>query len=195
MTAAPRTRIVARAPLAAAVLGDGVGAVERVVERSPARIRGVQREARVRSAAPRAAARRSRRSRDRPRWSPPGSPAPRRRDSRSRAGSRDRRPCRTAPPFARCQSSILRLQRVAHGQQLAVARREVAHDRGEAVPEGLRVDAGARQRLRLDEVRQYVRYRQPRPCHALHLASTLHSLLPLESPCTHRRQRCLVAAD
>ena len=47
MTFAPRSRIVAAALLGAVRLGDGVGAVERVVERAPARIGGVQRIARI----------------------------------------------------------------------------------------------------------------------------------------------------
>ena len=47
MTLAPRFGIVALAALGAVGLGDGVGAVERVVERAPARIGGVERIARV----------------------------------------------------------------------------------------------------------------------------------------------------
>ncbi len=45
--AATADRVVAGALLAAVGLGDSVGAVEGVVERAPARIRGVDREARI----------------------------------------------------------------------------------------------------------------------------------------------------
>ena len=45
----------------------------------------------------------------------------------------------------------LRLQLLAAGEQLAVAWREVVHDLADSVPEGLRLDARAGQRLLLDE--------------------------------------------
>ena len=100
-------RVVVGAALAAAVLGDRVGAVERVVQAAPARIGGVQRVARVghRHHELRAgdgadlgidvggAWRRS--------------PGPRARDSRSPRGSAGRPPDRTAlPRRSRCQASI-----------------------------------------------------------------------------------------
>ena len=48
------------------------------------------------------------------------------------------------PGCSRCQSSMRRLQLVAAGEQLAVARRQVVDDRGGARPEGLGVDARSR---------------------------------------------------
>ncbi len=136
-----------------AVLGDDVGAVERVVERAPAGVDGVGGEARVEQ-----------------------------RDDQLRAGDPghlvvdvgggDRdvgRLVEQVADLAQERGVLLRvrgagmlavplvdlgLQLLAPGQQLAVARREVVDDRADAVPERLRVDARAGQGLLGDEAVQ-----------------------------------------
>ena len=122
ITCAPRAGIIA-ARLRRA--GQRVGAVERIVEAAPARIGGVEQEARVehrhdqlRPRQPRDLVVDIRRCRSR-------TARARRRDSRSRAGTPDSAAGSCgAPRCARCQSSICACSASRPHQQRAVLRRE-----------------------------------------------------------------------
>ena len=93
-------------------------------------------------------------------------------------------------PFARCQSSISRLHPVADRQQRAVARREVAHDGGEAAPRRpprrSPVPGSASVSTKSASTSATV---EPRPCHPL------HSIAPtLRCPCRRAGSRSPSAA-
>ena len=62
------------------------------------------------------------------------------------------------PGLALCQ--VFLLQAVAFGQQGRVLGRQVGHEGIEALPEGGRLDAGARQHLLVDEGVQFVGHLQ-----------------------------------
>ena len=147
-------RVVAAALLGAAVFGDGVGAVQRVIERAPARVGGVQRVAGVqdRHHQLRAGLHRQlvvdvggrglhlgRHRHDVADLLQEGAIG-------GHVGDRTR--------VGLVPAVHLGLDAVALQQQRGVLRRQVAHDRIEAGPEGGRVDARARQDLVLDEAEQ-----------------------------------------
>ena len=156
ITLAPRTGIVAACRARRRRLRDRVGAVERVVEAAPARIGGVERVAGVASPARRAAARRSRRSRDR---------RSRCRSAKSRAfgdqiadlaqeglvggRSSDGRAVRGAR--RRSAPATRRVGRAARGSSA----RGRAASSASPLQKRVGLDAGAGQRLRLDELRQF----------------------------------------
>jgi hypothetical protein len=146
--------VVAPATLGSAVFRDGVGAVEGVVQTSPARIGGIQRIARVRH---------------RHHELRPGDAG----DLVVHGARADREILRLVaeipdlaqegfvgtgidrPTGAAAVIGIdASLQRVALLQELPVARSHVPHQSREAAPERLRRDSGPRQGLVLDEVPQ-----------------------------------------
>ena len=147
-------RVVGRGALGAVVFRQRVGAVQRVVQAAPARVRRVQRIARVRQ------------RHDELRAGLLGDFA-----VDVRGGCRDVRRCghQVADPFEeRAIRGVVAhragvravprveflLQAVAFREQFAVARRQLVHQRGEAAPERCLVDAGARQRFVFDELAQ-----------------------------------------
>ncbi len=147
--------VVALALLGAVVLGDDVGAVERVVERTPARVGGVQREPRVE---------------DRHHQLRAGGG----RDLVVDTGGGDREVRRLGLQVADVGEELpvvlgvegadhpravplvdLGLQVVAAGEQVLVLRGQVGDDLVDARPERVGVEVGARQRLVVDEVVQH----------------------------------------
>src|SRR5262249_53848190 len=70
------------------------------------------------------------------------------------------------------------LQLVAQGEELAVARPELAIQGGKAAPELLRRDARARQCLALDELMQGARDRKPCNLNPTNLDSNVHAFTP-----------------
>ncbi len=180
----PPQRIVAAPAGPALGLGNGVGAIERVVERSPAGVGGVQCVAGVHH---------------RHHQLRPGDLG----DLGIDAGRGDAelRPLRHQIADIRQEGAVgrdvarqpvravpvveLPLQALPRGEQGPVPRRQVAQDRREARPERLRIDAGARQCLGLDEIRENFGHLEARPCHPLHLAS----LAPRHQPPRNRCRR------
>ena len=145
-------RVVVRAALGAAVLGDRIGAVERIVEAAPAGVGGVQRIARIGH------------RHDQLR---PGD----RRDLGVQVGGAGGEVlafrqqvadlAEKAPVGGQIEGLAaalqmpgvdLGLQLIARRQERAVAGRQIVDDRGQRRPEPLRVHARPRQRLVVDEV-------------------------------------------
>ena len=175
-------RLVEAAPaLGPTVLRNGVGAVKRVVERAPARVGGVERIARVRD-----------------------------RHHELRAGDAgdlivhvlgaDRKILRLGPEIADVAQELLvasrvkgffgavamvrvdaALQLIAQVEQAAVTRREVTHERVQAVPERVRFGASAREGFPFDEVVEDFGYLQAADRDVLHDA-VLPRYPVLESP-------------
>ncbi len=143
--ARPAHRVVGAGAGGPAVLGDRIGAVERVVEAAPARIRGVQRVARVHH----------RHHQLRPGERGDLGIDVLRADREVIAlGQQVADPGQEGAIGSCIESGVravpgvdLRLQLVAARQHGAVARGEFPHDGGETAPEGLGVDTGAGQDL------------------------------------------------
>ena len=190
--AAPR--VVALALFGAAGFGDHVRAVQRVVERAPARIRGVERITGVedRHHELRAGLQREfgihvggRRFGARGRWH---QVADLFQEAAVGGHVRDRAGMRLVPLVE------LGLQAVALGEQGNVPGRQVGDDRVEAFPEGGAVHAGAGQHLVLDEAVQLGGHFQAvDPCSGSHVvvlkvvnqkkASTSRRLVPVRVGC------------
>ena len=154
MTSAPADRVVAVAAGQFALVGDHVGAVERIVEAAPAGVGGVQRVAGVAD-------------RDHELGAGDG------RDLRVHVGRGDAevRPLRhqiadvgeegAVGPQVDGLAAVLQvpgvdlgLEGIALGQQRPVARRQFGQDGGEGLPKAIRVDPGARCDLGLNQVIQ-----------------------------------------
>ena len=149
-------RVVARALLGALGLGDGVGAIERVVERTPARVGGIERIARVE---------------DRHHQLRAGLQGQLGVDvgggglhvGRLRQQVADLLQVRAIGGHVGDRAGIelvpgveLDLQAVALGQQRGVLGGQVGHDGVETLPERGAVDAGGRQHPVLDEAMEFV---------------------------------------
>ncbi len=164
-------RVVAAATLGAARLGDGVGAVERVVEAAPASVGGVQRVARVQHGHDELRPRDlgdlgidvARGDREGRRLGLQVADAAQEQLVSFRVG----RPAGLgAVPLV-----DLGLQLVALAEERAVAGSQVAHGGGEACPKGGRLDPRARQHLLPDELIQLPRDPQPGVLDPLHPSS------------------------